>query len=343
MHRSATVRSICYLDEEISNSLGGTTLTCYINAPLVGTLLSWLNPLASTEICAGRKTEWENNAGECNQNNETANSNPCEHICLDLHDGTYECSCFYGFTLAVDGYSCAKLPQAAPQLPQPPAEPASPPRATATQLSSSVLLGAKDNGTDKVPSVARGESGAEEDEAGFSLQRHRHLGGGEQQNRKLSGSTTAATKGSGSGEILSGAGGGERERALVESSAPAIAAKRRQVASREPTSGAEAKVAVEEEEAAERSLGGDQFGRGTKSTHLDNNNNNSDRNGVTQEEQSQSAETNRQPTRRSRQQQAIGNAKGKPQFAWASMQMRLCSFCFRYSMLNLCLCAFLGP
>lgn len=36
--------------------------------------------------------------------------NPCEHICLDLHDGTYECSCFYGFTLAVDGYSCSTLP-----------------------------------------------------------------------------------------------------------------------------------------------------------------------------------------------------------------------------------------
>lgn len=44
--------------------------------------------------------------GECGKNN---NSNPCEHICLDLHDGTYECSCFYGFTLTVDGYSCAKL------------------------------------------------------------------------------------------------------------------------------------------------------------------------------------------------------------------------------------------
>lgn len=25
---------------------------------------------------------------------------------MDLHDGTYECSCFAGFTLAVDGYSC---------------------------------------------------------------------------------------------------------------------------------------------------------------------------------------------------------------------------------------------
>lgn len=41
--------------------------------------------------------------------------NPCEHACVDLHDGTYECTCFYGFTLAVDGYSCARL---APQKPQ---------------------------------------------------------------------------------------------------------------------------------------------------------------------------------------------------------------------------------
>lgn len=47
-------------------------------------------------------------AGECGKNN--SNNNPCEHICLDSHDGTYECSCFYGFTLAVDGYSCAPLP-----------------------------------------------------------------------------------------------------------------------------------------------------------------------------------------------------------------------------------------
>lgn len=52
-------------------------------------------------------------AGECGKNN---NSNPCQHICLDLHDGTYECSCFYGFALAVDGYSCASIE---PQSPNP--------------------------------------------------------------------------------------------------------------------------------------------------------------------------------------------------------------------------------
>lgn len=56
-------------------------------------------------------------SGECGKNN---NNNPCEHICLDLHDGTYECSCFYGFTLAVDGYSCAHIAPAAQQtMPSP--------------------------------------------------------------------------------------------------------------------------------------------------------------------------------------------------------------------------------
>lgn len=40
---------------------------------------------------------------------DASSKNPCEHTCVDLHDGTYECTCFYGFTLAVDGYSCAKL------------------------------------------------------------------------------------------------------------------------------------------------------------------------------------------------------------------------------------------
>lgn len=48
-------------------------------------------------------------AGECGSGNA---SNPCEHLCLDLHDGTYECSCFYGFALALDGYSCARPPSA---------------------------------------------------------------------------------------------------------------------------------------------------------------------------------------------------------------------------------------
>lgn len=36
---------------------------------------------------------------------------PCEHTCLDLHDGTFECTCREHFALAVDGYSCVKLQQ----------------------------------------------------------------------------------------------------------------------------------------------------------------------------------------------------------------------------------------
>lgn len=63
-------------------------------------------------------TTHRRDAGECGKNNR---SNPCEQICLDLHDGTYECSCFYGFTLAVDGYSCAQLLITHGDAPEPPA------------------------------------------------------------------------------------------------------------------------------------------------------------------------------------------------------------------------------
>lgn len=38
--------------------------------------------------------------GECGEDN------PCEQLCFDLHDGTYECSCKEGHTLADNGYSC---------------------------------------------------------------------------------------------------------------------------------------------------------------------------------------------------------------------------------------------
>ena len=38
--------------------------------------------------------------GECREDS------PCQHLCFDLHDGTFECSCKEGFTLSVNGYSC---------------------------------------------------------------------------------------------------------------------------------------------------------------------------------------------------------------------------------------------
>ncbi|XP_068624233.1 pikachurin-like [Battus philenor] len=34
---------------------------------------------------------------------------PCEQLCRELHDGTYECGCGPGFVLHVDGYGCVEL------------------------------------------------------------------------------------------------------------------------------------------------------------------------------------------------------------------------------------------
>ncbi|XP_048487119.1 uncharacterized protein LOC125490822 [Plutella xylostella] len=34
---------------------------------------------------------------------------PCEQLCLQLHDGTFECGCGAGYVLHVDGYGCLEL------------------------------------------------------------------------------------------------------------------------------------------------------------------------------------------------------------------------------------------
>ncbi|CAB3226164.1 unnamed protein product [Arctia plantaginis] len=34
---------------------------------------------------------------------------PCEQLCRELHDGTYECGCGPGYVLQVDGYGCLEL------------------------------------------------------------------------------------------------------------------------------------------------------------------------------------------------------------------------------------------
>ena len=39
-------------------------------------------------------------AGRCAQHN------PCEQLCFDLHDGTFECTCFDNYFLSDNGYSC---------------------------------------------------------------------------------------------------------------------------------------------------------------------------------------------------------------------------------------------
>ncbi|XP_015795541.1 pikachurin isoform X2 [Tetranychus urticae] len=38
--------------------------------------------------------------GECHSNG------PCQHLCFDLHDGTFECACHPGYILSDNGYSC---------------------------------------------------------------------------------------------------------------------------------------------------------------------------------------------------------------------------------------------
>ncbi|XP_022257129.1 uncharacterized protein LOC111089259, partial [Limulus polyphemus] len=40
------------------------------------------------------------------QTGECADGNLCHHNCYDLHDGTFECSCDEGYTLAKNGYTC---------------------------------------------------------------------------------------------------------------------------------------------------------------------------------------------------------------------------------------------
>ncbi|KAF9796015.1 hypothetical protein SFRURICE_010112, partial [Spodoptera frugiperda] len=42
-------------------------------------------------------------AGRCGE------GSPCEQLCRELHDGTYECGCGPGYVLHVDGYGCSEL------------------------------------------------------------------------------------------------------------------------------------------------------------------------------------------------------------------------------------------
>lgn len=39
-------------------------------------------------------------AGDCESHN------PCQHLCFDLHDGTFECACLNNYFLSDNGYSC---------------------------------------------------------------------------------------------------------------------------------------------------------------------------------------------------------------------------------------------
>ena len=39
-------------------------------------------------------------SGKCGANS------PCVQLCVELHDGTFECQCRSGYRLLLDGYSC---------------------------------------------------------------------------------------------------------------------------------------------------------------------------------------------------------------------------------------------
>ncbi|CAH2058292.1 unnamed protein product, partial [Iphiclides podalirius] len=45
----------------------------------------------------------QGNDGRCGE------GSPCEQLCRELHDGTYECGCGPGFVLHVDGYGCLEI------------------------------------------------------------------------------------------------------------------------------------------------------------------------------------------------------------------------------------------
>ncbi|KAH9645647.1 hypothetical protein HF086_005296, partial [Spodoptera exigua] len=47
-------------------------------------------------------------AGRCGE------GSPCEQLCRELHDGTYECGCGPGYVLHVDGYGCSAELEIAP-------------------------------------------------------------------------------------------------------------------------------------------------------------------------------------------------------------------------------------
>ncbi|XP_077552337.1 uncharacterized protein LOC144166697, partial [Haemaphysalis longicornis] len=40
---------------------------------------------------------------------------PCQQMCFDLHDGTFECGCTAGYRLSTNGYGCQPLEQGEPE------------------------------------------------------------------------------------------------------------------------------------------------------------------------------------------------------------------------------------
>ncbi|XP_072946316.1 pikachurin [Epargyreus clarus] len=69
-------------------------------AALLAALLAAGEPRAPTQDPVLFEAAFQGRCGE---------GSPCEQLCRELHDGTYECGCGPGFVLHVDGYGCLEL------------------------------------------------------------------------------------------------------------------------------------------------------------------------------------------------------------------------------------------
>ncbi|CAH1641845.1 unnamed protein product [Spodoptera littoralis] len=69
-------------------------------AALFAALLVTATSRASTQDPAQFEAAFQGRCGE---------GSPCEQLCRELHDGTYECGCGPGYVLHVDGYGCSEL------------------------------------------------------------------------------------------------------------------------------------------------------------------------------------------------------------------------------------------
>ncbi|CAH0598359.1 unnamed protein product [Chrysodeixis includens] len=69
-------------------------------AALFTALLVSVTSRASTQDPVQFEAAFQGRCGE---------GSPCEQLCRELHDGTYECGCGPGFVLHVDGYGCLEL------------------------------------------------------------------------------------------------------------------------------------------------------------------------------------------------------------------------------------------
>ncbi|KPJ03547.1 hypothetical protein RR46_01618 [Papilio xuthus] len=81
-------------------------LSASLAAPLATPLVAFAALLASV---ACRVPTLEPVRFEAAFQGRCGEGSPCEQLCRELHDGTYECGCGPGYVLHVDGYGCLEL------------------------------------------------------------------------------------------------------------------------------------------------------------------------------------------------------------------------------------------